>query len=121
MEIGGMEITPDQIRLAGIFLPYAVERQNIVQSNGIRFVHYTRADAAMNILKTKTVWMRKTSCMNDFMEVEHGLECLAEAYRGEAGNRLKTALNDIFDGVSDEIEKLFNSWQPHFRTDTYIH
>ena len=118
--MAGMEITPDQIRLAGIFLPYAVERQNIVQSNGIRFVHYTRADAAMNILKTKTVWMRKTSCMNDFMEVEHGLECLAEAYRGEAGNRLKTALNGIFDGVSDEIEKLFNSWQPHFRTDTYI-
>ncbi len=53
MEIASMEMTPDQIRLAGIFLPYAVERQNIVQSNGIRFVHYTRADAAMNILKTK--------------------------------------------------------------------
>ena len=115
-----MEITPDQIRLAGIFHPYAVERQNIVQSSGTRFVHYTRADAAMSILKTKTVWMRKTSCMNDFMEVEHGLECLAGAYRGEAGNRLKAALNDIFGGVSDEIEKLFNGWEPHFRTDTYI-
>ena len=120
MEIASMEITPDQIRLAGIFQPYAVERQNIVQSSGTRFVHYTRADAAMSIIKTKTVWMRKTSCMNDFMEVEHGLECLAGAYRGEAGNRLKAALNDIFGGVSDEIEKLFNGWEPHFRTDTYI-
>ena len=79
MEIAGMEFTPDQIHLMQIFHPFAFERQTAVQSNGTRFVHYTRADSAMNILRTKEVWMRKTSCMDDFMEVEHGLECLLAA------------------------------------------
>lgn len=115
-----MELTPDQIRLAKIFHPFACERQELVKSRGTRFVHYTSAEAAMNIIKTKSVWMRKTSCMSDYMEVEHGLECLAAAYDGDAGNSLKTALNDMFGGFSNEIEKLFNGWQPHLRRDTYI-
>ena len=120
MDIASMELTPDQIQLTEIFHPYAFERQNIVRSSDTRFVHYTSAAAAMSILKTKTVWMRKTSCMKDFMEVQHGLECLAQAYHGEAGNRFKATLNDMFSGISDEIEKLFNAWQPHLRNDTYI-
>ena len=115
-----MEFTPDQIRLIQIFHPFAFERQTAVQSHGTRFVHYTRADSAMNILRTKEVWMRKTSCMDDFMEVEHGLECLLAAYRGKQGNRFKTALEGMFQGICKEIEELFNGWMPYFQTDTYI-
>ena len=115
-----MEFTPDQIRLMQIFHPFAFERQTAARSNGTRFVHYTRADSAMNILRTKEVWMRKTSCMDDFMEVEHGLECLLAAYRGEQGNRFKAALEGMFQGICKEIEDLFNGWMPHFQTDTYI-
>lgn len=115
-----MEFTPDQIRLMKIFHPFAFAKQTALSSNGTRFVHYTRADAAMNILRTKEVWMRKTSCMDDFMEVEHGLECLLAAYRSEQGKRFKAALEGMFQGICKEIEDLVNGWMPHFQTDTYI-
>ena len=91
-----------------------------VKSKGTRFVHYTHADAAMNILRTKQVWMRKTSCMDDFMEVQHGLECLLAAYGSSQGDRFKSALDGIFPNISGEIEQLFNGWIPHFQIDTYI-
>ncbi len=63
-------IDPDPLQ---IFYPHASKRRNAVMRQGTRFVHYTSAKSAMKILKTREVWMRKTSCMNDFMEVEHGL------------------------------------------------
>ena len=115
-----MDMTANQIQPLQIFFPHAFERQKAVETQGTRFVHYTRADAAMRILETNEIWMRKTSCMNDFTEVEHGLTCLSKAYRGEAGDKFKAALNGIFDGISVEIEKLFNGLQPHLRADTYI-
>lgn len=115
-----MQFTPEQQRIVEIFLPYAMDRRRIALSEGTRFVHYTGADAATNILRTKCVWMRKSSCMNDYMEVEHGLNCLRTAYRGEAGRRFKKTLDLIFEGVSTEVEKQFDGWVPHFQTDTYF-
>ena len=108
------------IQPAQIFFPYAFERQKAVKSQGTRFVHYTRADAAMSIIKTKAIWMRKTSCMNDFMEVHHGLECLTDTYNGEVGALLKANLNIIFSGITNKIEQLFNGWIHHLASDTYV-
>jgi hypothetical protein len=104
-----------------IFFPYAFERFSAVETQGTRFVHYTNADAAMGILRTQEVWMRKSSCMNDFMEVEHGLHCVLTAYnQSEHGKNFREALDRVFEGISKEIERYFNGWMSHFRTETYF-
>ena len=108
------------ISIMQLFFPYAYRRQTTVQTKGMRFVHYTSADAAANILRTKEVWMRKSSCMNDYMEVEHGLACLSSAYKGERGKRFQQVLNNIFDGISEQIAALFDGWQDHLRDETYL-
>lgn len=115
-----MESTPDKDRLTQLFFPYAHDSQRAVQNNGTRLVHYTSAEAAINILKSKEVWMRKSSCMDDFMEVRHGLQCLAAAYHGEIGQRLKKILDDMFSGISGDITKRFDSVQDRFEYDTYL-
>ena len=116
-----MQLTQEQIKLAHIFNPYAWERQTAAIENKVRFVHYTTADAAIKILKSKEVWMRKSSAMNDFREVHHGLDCLIFAYnKSPAGEPFKAALNNLFDGLDVEISKLFDSWIPHFTNDTYL-
>ena len=57
--------------------------------------------------------------MNDFMEVQHGLNCVIAAY--SAGEKtFKRALDSLFSGISGDIEKLFDGWAPHFRNDTYL-
>ena len=115
-----IDFASDQLRLLKIFHPHAMEKISAVSGKNTRFVHYTSASAAMKILQTEKFWMRKTSCMNDFMEVEHGLRCLDAAYSGEAGKRLKATLNSIFYGIANEIEELFRGWAPVLQTDTYI-
>ena len=106
--------TAEQQRLGHIFFPYATNRLNLIEKNHIRFVHYTNAEAAMNILHTKEIWMRESSCMNDFREVVHGLSCLEAAYKG-GEQRLKRALDRISDGMSIEVEKSFDGWVPNLR------
>ncbi len=115
-----MPLTPVQERLFGIFHPYAATQQAAVFSNGIRFVYYTRAETAMRIIKNKQIWMRKSMCMNDFSEVQHGLDCLYATYRGEVGNRFRSVLDRLFDGLRSEIEQLFDGWTGHLRWDSYL-
>ena len=107
-------------KLMNIFHPYAMDKMNELQENNTRLVQYTSAKAAMEILKTKTYWMRKTSCMNDFMEVKQGLDCFYEVYRGETGQKLQAILNSIFGGITDFIENLFRDWDPVLQNNAYI-
>lgn len=57
----------DHWQISRVLMPHAMARYEAVKSTNTRFVHYTRADVAVSILADKQVWMRKTSCMNDFM------------------------------------------------------
>ena len=60
-------------------------------------------------------------CMNDFVEVHYGLSRLFETYhRSEAGNKFKSVLDYLFEGLRTEIENLFDNWTWHLRTDTYF-
>lgn len=63
--------------------------------------------------------MRKSTCMNDFMEIEHGFNCLQKAYADHKA-RFVALLEPIFPGFSTQIEERFNAWLPSFRTSTYI-
>lgn len=115
-----MDTKSDRPSFNEVYFPHAVREQARVRENGIHFVHYTRAEVAMDILRSRHVWMRKTSCMNDFTEVRHGLQRLANAYRGANGERLKGVLEGLYPGISGEIEDRFNSWDYALEYDTYI-
>lgn len=97
-------------RISQIFFPRSQARQLEVEQSNRRFVHYTSAAAATNILSRREFWMRDPTCMNDFTEVEHGLQCLFAAYKGEKhGLRFQNALNDIHAGITKDIELAFNN------------
>jgi hypothetical protein len=70
------------VRLESIFMPYARSQRIkfLTDASGIRpsarFVHYTSAESALKIIESKRVWMRNTTCMADYREVQHGFEIL---------------------------------------------
>ncbi|HYD88865.1 MAG TPA: DUF2971 domain-containing protein [Vitreimonas sp.] len=105
--------------LRSLFFPYATRQLAAMKEAGF-LVHYTSAAGAANILRSREVWMRKTRAMNDFSEVEHGKECLREAYAGEAGTRFSRALESVFPGIKGKLESAFNGWLPHFEKDTFV-
>jgi hypothetical protein len=112
-------LTPDQIRNLEIFYPYAYRKNREAAVDDARFVYYTNADTAFQIIKNKEVWMRNATCLNDFMEIEHGFNCLNLAYKSQLP-RFKAIVDGLFDGFSGRIEQLFNGWLPHFRLHTYV-
>lgn len=103
-----------------IFHPFASNKSQSALRNDERFVHYTSAETAMSIITKKEIWMRNATCMNDFMEVDYGLDCLRNAYMSPAGVRFKQVLHSMFPDICEQIEEIFNSWVPSLQSGTYL-
>lgn len=119
------QLTPVEQRLYSIFHPLAVAKEAEIreaQARGekSRFVYYTRAETAAKIITNRQIWMRKAICMNDFSEIQYGLNHLYKAYGSDDGKRLKKILDSLFSGICSEVEKLFDDWTGHLRFDTYL-
>ena len=59
-------------KLEAIFMPDSKrKRDELYEVGGVhqkeaRFVHYTSASAALNIINPRRVWMRNATCMSDY-------------------------------------------------------
>jgi len=99
------------MRLESIFMPYATRQRRKLYPNDAsqaRFVHYTSAEAALNIIKSKRIWMRNTTCMSDYREVQHGFEILNRFFSDEPKrNAFVKALDECAPGAAQEAITLF--------------
>jgi Protein of unknown function (DUF2971) len=118
------ELPPHTIlgmRLEGIFMPHSRKQRADSYSKSKRFVHYTSADNALKIIKTKRLWMRSTTCMADYSEVEHGYQMLVSFFSDEKKRKL---FGDVLDicapGAAMEALTLFDQWWAHIRTNSYV-
>ena len=92
-----------------------------VKDTNTRFVHYTSAEAALKILRSREIWLRKASAMADYRELQHGLHWLRTCYNNTVhGNELKSLLNSMFAGFTDRLEPLFNNLTSSMLTETYL-
>jgi hypothetical protein len=120
------EVREQGIRLANIMMPYAMKQTQELfqrkpgQTYG-RLVHYTTAEAALNIIRTKRFWMRNTNCMSDYSEVQHGFDILISFFSNKAKKESFTeALDACIPGVASEAITAFdNSWKD-IRLNSYI-
>jgi Protein of unknown function (DUF2971) len=114
-----LAISDEHLRALEIFHPYALGKMLEATRRNQRFVYYTSADTAMRILRNGEIWMRKSHLMNDYREIEHGFDCLNDAYK-KSKQRMLVLFDGMFPGFCDRLETAFNNWLPHFRTDSYI-
>lgn len=105
--------------LANLFASHVVERRKRFETGG-RLVHYTNAEAAYKIIKSRRIWLRNASMMNDFSEIQHGLHCLTNAWASEAGLKLQAMLNRIKDGLHNELATLFDGHTDAMKLGTFI-
>ena len=107
-------------------MPYAMKqtREYFQQTPGqthARFVHYTTADAALSIIRTKRFWMRNTNCMSDYREVQHGFDMFDKFFSDTAKYKSFTqALDDCWPGVASEAIAAFNKAWHDIRLNSYI-
>lgn len=109
------------VKLEAIFMPIARNQRDEFFKKSKRFVHYTSADSALNIIRTKRLWMRNTTCMADYQEVEHGYKMLV-SYFSDSNRRevFTAALDSCVPGAAMEALTLFDQWWAHIRFNTYI-
>ncbi len=110
-------MTPGEI--AALFVPHILARRAVFQT-GKRLVHYTSAEAAYRIICGKQIWLRNAQMMNDFSEIQHGINCLIEAWASENGRALQDMLNRIKGGLRDELAQLFDGHAEGLRIGTFI-
>jgi hypothetical protein len=102
-----------------IFVPEDAERRAKLKE-GRRLVHYTTAEAAYKIITGKEVWLRNALLMNDFSDIQYGLNCLQTAWASTAGGGLQEWLDRVVPGLKEEIVSTFDSHVYGFRVATFM-
>lgn len=113
-------LSDDDLLWQQIFFPEALRRFAEVISTGSLFAHYTSAEVAMSIIQKGEVWMRNTTVMNDFSEVEHGRDCVVGAWHSEVGEQLREAADAVHPGTAKAVFDLYDGWLPDMQHGTYI-
>jgi hypothetical protein len=81
------------VQLESIFMPYAIKQRKAAfreqtgkdlyaasDKDRLRFRITTSAGAALKIISSKRIWIRNTSCMSDYREVQHGFDILQKYF-----------------------------------------
>jgi hypothetical protein len=111
------------VELDSIFQPTTRSQRNKFYNGreAARFVHYTSAEAALKIISGKRIWLRSTTCMADFSEVDHGFSVLKAYFnKAERQAQFSSALDACGTGIFDEAVGHFDAWWQKIRYDTYI-
>lgn len=103
-----------------IFAPHLLERQAAALFSGMRFVHYTTAQAAMSIISTRKIWLRNVLFMNDFSEVSFGIDAVIAYFGTEKAERFWAKIDELTEGRAHKVKANFDSWQSDLRTRTYV-
>ncbi|MGA7410023.1 MAG: DUF2971 domain-containing protein [Bryobacteraceae bacterium] len=123
---------PDDVRLAmeleSVFMPHATRQRRSFYENDryAKFVHYTSAEAALSIIKSKRIWMRNATCMADYREVQHGFDLLSEFFSdGARHGTFIGAVDECVPGAASEAMAQFGRWMDRNSTgriqlNTYI-
>lgn len=110
----------DTAAYSSIFFPHLIHRQMAAMSSGMKFVHYTTAQAAMSIVARRRVWLRNVLFMNDFSEVSFGIEAVISYFGSERSKDFWLVVDRLTGGMADKIKADFDSWVPDLRTRTYV-
>ena len=102
-------------------MPYATAQRRKFYENQTKFVHYTSAEAALGIISSKRLWMRNTTCMSDYREVQHGFAMVNKFFSDKSKKEaFDRNIDACYAGSSAEAINLFNSWWQDIQLNTYI-
>lgn len=93
-------------------------------SNGTsKLAHYTSAENGLNLLKSRTFWLRNVKCMNDYSEVSHGIDNLVKVLRkndDQLLNALGAALDSCSAGTRALTFESFDRWATSLPFEVYV-
>lgn len=67
-----------------IFRPIYARRLERADFSRMHFAYYTSATTGLNILRGRSIWMRSAACMNDYREIDYGIQLINTSVQGSA-------------------------------------
>lgn len=108
-------------KLEPIIMPFLTKGREDLLAKGNKFVHYTSAENAINIINSKQIWMRSPKCMNDYMEISHGHQKLITFFNTkESREKFISAIDLYEEGLALEILNEFDEWWKNINLDTFV-
>ncbi|MDX1224642.1 DUF2971 domain-containing protein [Sinorhizobium medicae] len=124
-----LELFGDE-RLRSIFSAHHVRRLSDIFANNRKLIHYTSAENALNVFRSKEMWMRNVRVMNDLREVTHGVSMVMsalDALKDATTTTIETGLtavvrelDEIFPGLTASGNEIFHSWRFHIEHLSYV-
>jgi hypothetical protein len=120
------------IRLEGIFSPHARRQREakreqdnpglaVYQGASGKFAHYTTADAGLKIIRSKRLWMRSTTCMADYREVQHGHDLLVKYFSDQTRKaRFFGVMDNVHPGKALSAVNKFDGWWQQIAVRTFV-
>lgn len=111
------------IKIEEILMPKVRESRHGVYDGrtNSRFVHYTSAEAALNIIKNKELWLRNATCMDDYREVQHGFELINSFFVDPINTKMFVdALEMCAPGIGQQAIAQFNKWWRDIQFSSFI-
>jgi len=110
--------------LEKIFMNNTVLKKKEFSDKNLKFVHYTSAENAINIIRNKEFWLRNAKCMNDYNEIQHGYEMLLHYFEGSKSNENRKKFVDAFDLIQKDLAlkafARFDEWWHRVNYNTFI-
>lgn len=115
-----MELDESSLKFLEIFQPGDLELYKTLVEADQRFVYYTSADTALKIITNRELWFRNATVMNDFSEIQYGLQMIRAVFSGEEGERFMTAVDEIHEGTIEKTGELLSGWEFDWEMETYL-
>ena len=107
-----------------IFQPIYARRLEETKLENMHFAYYTSATTGINILKGRHLWMRAAACMNDYREIDYGIQLLNHTIYSSAARRQRIqAISQQLHWGSNMLESLLsdlNRNEQQYITHTYL-
>jgi len=100
--------------------PDMASRFEDARRTGINFVHYTSAQAAMSMVNGKSVWLRNASCMNDYGEIEFGIDKIINFFGRPVSKDFWETIDSCHASLSEEIKRAYDNWRFDLSGRTYM-
>ena len=114
----------EQQRFDQIFRPIYYKLLKKLDLRQMHFAYYTSAMTGLNILKDRSLWMRAAACMNDYREIDYGIQLLNQSVYSSDERRRK--LREIAgklrwgDNILEYLLGDLNRNKQNFITHTYL-
>jgi Protein of unknown function (DUF2971) len=116
------EMDDDTIKRMQKFFPEHAAAWKKLKDGKISFAKYTSASTAKDIISKKELWLRSAAVMNDYSEIDYGLNLIRKALEkgNKVGDEFRKALSSVYETSLDDLLKYIDSVDKKLKNETYI-